>query len=205
MEARELESAVESILFAAGEPVKIERMAAVLAASPEEIERAGLALSAYLEENGRGIRVVRLDDMLQMCSAPEKADIIRSCLETRKPPKLSASALEVLAIVAYFQPVTRAYIEEVRGVDSSYTVSVLIDRGLIEPCGHLDAPGRPTIFRTTAAFLRTFAVSSLEELPALPDEAESEDEQKLASTISKLQEAEELSRTPEEASEEAAQ
>lgn len=199
METKELERAVEGILFAAGEPVKIERMAAVLAVEPQEVESAGLAIADRLKSESRGVRIVKLDDMLQMCSAPEISDVIRQCLETRKPPKLSPSALEVLSIVAYFQPVTRAYIEEVRGVDSSYTVSVLTDRGLIEPCGHLDAPGRPTIFRTTPAFLRTFAISSLEELPALPETGESDDEQKLMSTITKLQEAEELSKTPEEA------
>ena len=139
--------------------------------------------------------------MLQLCSAPEYADYIRAALETRKPPKLSQAALEVLSVVAYFQPVTRAYIESVRGVDSSYTVSVLEERGLIEPCGHLDAPGRPTIFRTTPTFLRTFGLSSLQELPELPEEGEeSEDQIKLQSSIDALSKAAEDTQ-PEETEE----
>ena len=108
----------------------------------------------------------------------------------------------MLSVVAYFQPVTRAYIESVRGVDSSYTVSVLEERGLIESCGHLDAPGRPTLFRTTPNFLRTFGLSSLQELPELPEEgAESEDQLKLQSAIDTLSKAAEENET--EAAEEA--
>ena len=102
------------------------------------------------------------------CSAPEYADVIRQALESRKPPKLSQPALEVLAIVAYFQPVTRAYVEQVRGVDSSYTVGLLLERGLICEAGRLNVPGRPMQFRTTKDFLRAFGLSSLEELPELP-------------------------------------
>jgi segregation and condensation protein B len=90
-------------------------------------------------------------------------------LETRKPPQLSQPALEVLSIIAYFGPVTKAYIEQIRGVDSSYTVGMLLDRGLIEPCGRLSAPGRPRLYRTTHAFLRTFGFESLRELPQLPE------------------------------------
>ncbi|MBR2879627.1 MAG: SMC-Scp complex subunit ScpB, partial [Oscillospiraceae bacterium] len=86
-------------------------------------------------------------------------------LEARKPPRLSAAAMEVLTLVAYFQPVTKTYIEQIRGVDSSYTVSLLVDRELIEPCGRLDVPGRPTIYRTTNGFLRAFGLSSLDDLP----------------------------------------
>ena len=170
MELRELKGAIEGILFASGEPVRIDRLAAVLAAEPELISDAAASIADELSYNGRGIRLVRLDNMLQLCSAPEYADYIRAPLETRKPPKLTQAALEVLSVVAYFQPVTRAYIESVRGVDSSYTVSVLEERGLIESCGHLDAPGRPTLFRTTPNFLRTFGLSSLQELPELPEE-----------------------------------
>ena len=187
MELKELKGAIEGILFAAGEPVRIDRIAAVLAADPDLVRDAAALISDELSYSGRGIRLVRLDNMLQLCSAPEYADVIRAALETRKPPKLTQAALEVLSIVAYFQPVTRAYIESVRGVDSSYTVSVLEERGLIEPCGHLDAPGRPTVFRTTPNFLRTFGISSVEELPELPEAGEeSEDEKKLQSSIDAL-------------------
>ena len=104
-----------------------------------------------------------------MCSNPDYADVIVKTMRSRKPPKLSQAALEVLSIVAYFQPVTRAYIEDVRGVDSSYSVNMLAERGLIEPCGKLEVPGRPTLFRTTENFLRVMEIEQLEDLPALPE------------------------------------
>ncbi len=172
MDKPELQGALEGILFASGEPVPVERIAAVLAIEPEEVLEAARTLADKLVYERSGIRLVRLEGALQLCSAPEYSDCIRTVLETRKPPKLTQAALEVLAVVAYFQPVTRAYIEQVRGIDSSYTVSVLQERGLIEPCGHLDAPGRPTLFGTTKNFLRTFGIASLEELPELPTKEE---------------------------------
>ena len=117
----------------------------------------------------RGMRIVRMDTSYQMCSAPEFAPHVRKTLESRKPPKLSQPALEVLAVIAYYQPVTRAYVDQVRGVDSSYTVSLLLERDLIEEAGKLAVPGRPTLFRTTKNFLRTFELNSLAELPELPN------------------------------------
>lgn len=111
-------------------------------------------------------------------------------MEQRKPPMLSQSALETLAIVAYFQPVTRAYIDQVRGVDSSYTVSSLAEKGLIEICGKLDVPGRPSVFKTTDVFLRTMGISSLDELPELPDISTNEGMDKLKSEIERLQDEE---------------
>lgn len=169
MEIRDIESSLEAILFASGEAVSVERLAAVLAVPPELITDTATHLADKLSYDRRGIRLIKLDNALQLCSAPEYGDIVRSALETRKPPQLTQTALEVLAIVAYFQPVTRAYIEQVRGVDSSYTVGVLQERGFIEPCGHLDAPGRPRLYRTTNTFLRVFGLSSLTELPELPE------------------------------------
>ena len=121
------------------------------------------------------------------CSAPDYAPLITKALETRRPPMLSQPALETLAIVAYFQPVTRAYIDRIRGVDSSYTVSALTERGLIEICGKLDVPGRPALFRTTDAFLRTMGVSELSELPALPDLGSNEGVEKLQKEIEQMQ------------------
>ncbi len=112
-----------------------------------------------------------------MCSSPEYANYIRLALETRKQPQLTKPALEVLAIVAYFQPVTRGYIDQVRGVESAYTVGLLQERGLIEPCGRLQAPGRPVLYKTTEGFLRTFGIESLEQLPELPDSQEEPDGQ----------------------------
>ena len=135
------------------------------------------------------MRIVTMDGKLQMCSAPEYAPYITKTLEQRRPPMLSQSALETLATVAYFQPVTRAYIDQVRGVDSSYTVGVLTDRGLIEVCGKLDVPGRPSLFRTTDAFLRTMGIRSLDELPPLPDMKTGEGIEKLQNAIDELQNA----------------
>ena len=188
MEIRDIEGAIEGILFASGEPVREERIAAVLGIDKKLVaDTANVLMDKYSYER-RGIRLVRLEDSLQLCSSPEYADYIRLALETRKPPQLTQPAMEVLAVVAYYQPVTRVYIEQVRGVDSSYTVSLLQERGLIEPCGRLAVPGRPVLYRTTAAFLRTFGITSLEELPELPESAEEKDGQlKLQSAIAALQ------------------
>ena len=147
---------------------------------------AARELSEQYEKEGRGIRILKLDKALQMCSAPEYAAVIGKTLEQRKPPMLSQPALETLAVVAYFQPVTRAYIDQVRGVDSSYTVGVLIDRGLIERCGKLDVPGRPSLLRTTDVFLRTMGISELSQLPTLPDIATGDAAKKLEDAIEKL-------------------
>ncbi len=165
----ELTSALEAILFASGESIPAARLSLVLGVDEEEIFRCAAELAEEYERGGRGIRLLRLDEKLQLCSAPEYAPYIARALEQRKPAQLTPSALETLAIVAYFQPVTRAYIDQVRGVDSSYTVSTLLERGLIEHAGRLDAPGRPSLLRTTDVFLRTMGVSSLDELPKLPD------------------------------------
>ena len=189
-------SAVEAVLFAAGESVPLKRLSLVLGLEEEEISRTVDALHELYESEGRGMRVLRLDDKVQMCSAPEHAGLISACLEQRKPPMLSQAALETLAVVAYFQPVTRAYVEQVRGVDSSYSVGMLTERGLIEECGRLEAPGRPAIFRTTDAFLRTMGVTRLSELPPLPEVSGGEGIEKLQSAIDKLtkpQQSEQLS------------
>ena len=182
-------SALEAILFAAGDSIPIARLSLVLDTDEDEVARAAAELAARYAAEQRGMRILRLDDTLQMCSAPEYAPFITKALEQRKPPMLSQPALETLAITAYFQPVTRAYIDRVRGVDSSYTVSVLAERGLIEICGRLDAPGRPALWRTTDVFLRTMGVQSLEELPPLPDMTNGEGIQKLQQAIDELQNA----------------
>ena len=186
MEHDELLSVIEAILFAAGDPVPASRIALVTGEQTQTIISAAKDLAAAYEENRCGMRLVQMNDLLQLCSAPEYADYIRRTLEQRKPPKLSQPALEVLAIVAYFQPVTRAYIDQVRGVDSSYTVGVLIDRGLIERCGKLDVPGSPSLLRTTDTFLRTMGVSRLEDLPELPDISSGDGVKKLEDAIEKL-------------------
>ena len=168
MELKQLQAAIEGILFAAGDPVPVERICLALEQDRDTVNSVCQNLADEYRYDRRGIRLVRLENSWQMCSAPEYADVIRQALESRKPPKLSQPALEVLAIVAYFQPVTRAYVEQVRGVDSSYTVGLLLERGLICEAGRLNVPGRPMQFRTTKDFLRAFGLSSLEELPELP-------------------------------------
>ena len=183
----ELTSALEAILFASGESIPAARLSLVLGADEEEILRCARELAESYENEDRGIRLLRLDDRLQLCSAPEYAPYVTKALEQRRPAQLSQSALEALAIVAYFQPVTRAYIDQVRGVDSSYTVSTLLERGLVEVAGRLDVPGRPALLKTTDVFLRTMGVSSLEELPKLPDMSGGDGVEELQRRIEELQ------------------
>lgn len=180
-------SVIEAILFAAGDSVPIARLSLILGVDEKEISSAAAQLQEQYSSQQRGMRILRLEDRLQMCSAPEFAPYIGKALEQRKPPALSQPALETLAVVAYFQPVTRAYVEQVRGVDSSYTVGMLCERGLIEECGKLEAPGRPSLFRTTDVFLRTMGISSLSQLPPLPDMSNGEGIEKLQSAIDELQ------------------
>ena len=198
MEINEIAAALEAILFAAGEAVPAARIAHVLGVKPTEVLQAAEQLKETYAQTGRGIRLLRLEDKLQLCSAPEYAREITLTLEQRKPPRLSAAALEVLAIVAYFQPVTRAYIDSVRGVDSSYTVGVLVERGLIEPAGKLDVPGRPMLYRTGDTFLRTMNISGLEELPSLPDTGTDEGIIALQNKIEALRESKELEAMPQD-------
>ena len=172
MELKELESAIEGILFAAGDPVSTERICVTLEQDRETVEAVCQRLADYYSYERRGMRLVKLENSWQMCSAPEHAAHIRKAFENRKPARLSQPALEVLAIIAYYQPVTKAYIEQVRGVDSSYTVGLLLERELICEAGRLAVPGRPIQYRTTKTFLRSFGITSLDELPELPASAQ---------------------------------
>ena len=167
MEPEELERAVDAGLFAAGVPVELKRLSQALGCETGEVQEAANRLMDRLGFERRGVRVVRLDGAYQMCSAGEMGDFVSRALETRKPPKLSASQLETLSVIAYYQPATKAMVEQIRGVDSSYSVTALLNKKLIEECGRLNAPGRPLQYRTTPDFLRTFGLSSLEELPEL--------------------------------------
>ena len=167
MEQIELQRAIEAILFAAGERVEIAQLVGVLEADKKDIIEATNALADELAFNRRGIRILRLEDGYQMVSSAEMADYITRALETRKPPRLSASQLETLTIIAYYQPATKAMVEQLRGVDSSYSVGALLNKKLIEEAGRLNVPGRPIQYRTTPNFLRTFGLSSLEELPPI--------------------------------------
>ncbi|MGM9662531.1 MAG: SMC-Scp complex subunit ScpB [Oscillospiraceae bacterium] len=168
LEMKDLRAAAEGILFASGEPVELSRIALALELDQETAEQVLKGLEDQYAYERRGIRLLHMEDSWQLCSAPEYGDIIRRAFEIRKSAKLSQPALEVLTIVAYFQPTTRAYVDQVRGVDSSYTMSMLLERKLIEECGHLQVPGRPRLYRTTKNFLRAFHLSSLEDLPEMP-------------------------------------
>lgn len=167
MEQEELQRAIEAILFAAGERIEISRLASVLETDPKDIEKAADALADELSFNRRGIRILKLEKGYQMVSSGEMADFITAALETRKPPKLSSSQLEALTIIAYYQPATKAMVEQIRGVDSAYSIGALLNKKLIEDAGRLNVPGRPILYRTTPNFLRTFGLSSLEELPEI--------------------------------------
>ncbi len=167
MEQTELQRIIEAILFASGEPIEVSRLAMVLETDEKDIIAATDALADELSFNRRGIRIQKLEKRYQMVSSGEMADYITKALETRKPPKLSASQLEALTIVAYYQPATKAMVEQIRGVDSAYSIGALLNKKLIEDAGRLNVPGRPILYRTTPDFLRTFGLSSLEELPAI--------------------------------------
>ena len=167
MEFTELQRAIEAILFAAGERIDVSRLAMALEADPADITAAADALADALAFERRGIRILKLEKGYQMVSSGEMADYVTKALETRKPPKLSSSQLETLTIVAYYQPATKAMVEQIRGVDSSYSVGALLNKKLIEEAGRLNVPGRPIQYRTTPDFLRTFGISSLEELPSI--------------------------------------
>lgn len=167
----DFERILESILFAAGDPYPIARLADLFGLTEAEVSDIADRLGDSLRFENRGVCLVRLENSLQLCSDPANAEYVRRALDTRRPSRLSPAALEVLAITAYFQPVTRSFVEQLRGVDSSYTMGLLADKGFVEPCGKLDAPGRPLQYRTTALFLRTFGLSSLSELPAQGVEA----------------------------------
>lgn len=187
MEEEKIPAAVEAVLFAAGDPVPVERLAQVLGVGAEQVLAAAKKLADEYSYEQRGVRLLRLGEKLQMCSSPEFSGEISAALEQRKPPRLSPAALEVLAIVAYYQPVTRAYIDQIRGVDSSYTVGVLTERGLIEQSGKLEVPGRPSVYRTGDVFLRTMGISDLSELPPLPDLGTDEGMIALQNKIDELQ------------------
>ena len=161
MEQSQIQRILEAILFASGERMEITRLAAAVGVESRDIEDAANALADRLAYERRGIRIIRLERGYEM------ADYVTLALETRKPPKLSSSQLEALTIIAYYQPATKAMVEQIRGVDSSYSVAALLNKKLIEEAGRLNVPGRPIQYRTTPDFLRTFGLSSLEELPPI--------------------------------------
>lgn len=175
MTFKELRAAAEAVLFASGEPIEAEKIAEALEISTEDAEKLIASIIDELNDRNSGICIIKLDDKYQMCTRLELAKYVRNALEIKKNTPLSQAAFEVLAIVAYNQPVTKSFIEQVRGVDCSGPIANLVQKSLIEEKGRLDLPGRPLLYGTTDGFLRCFCISSLSELPPLPEkEAEVE-------------------------------
>lgn len=164
MQLNEATEAAEAILFAAGYPIECEKLKNQLELDDIEFD----ALTDALREKygaDSGVVLIKLEDKLQLCTNEKCMDAVREALGIRRGGNLSKTSLEVLAVIAYNEPVTRSYIEQVRGVDSAYTVSSLLEKGLIEVCGRLEQPGRPSLYRTTPDFLRVFGLSSIHDLP----------------------------------------
>ena len=164
---RDIEQAIEAILFAAGYPVRYDKLAEVLGLAVKDVKNITKKMAAHFEEaeTYHGILLLLYPTTCQLTTKEQYAPYIREALGIRRGGNLSASSMEVLAVVAYNQPVTRSFVDLVRGVDSSYAVSSLLDKGLIEAAGRLDAPGRPMLYVTTDKFLRVFGINSLDELP----------------------------------------
>lgn len=165
-------AAAEAILFASAQPLEIGRIAEALELSVEDIQKALENLSAKFDEDGSGICLLKLDDKYQLCSRKEFAGEIRAVLDIKRNTPLSQAAFEVLAIIAYNQPITKPYIEQIRGVECSGVVATLCQRGLVEEKGRLDLPGRPILYGTTPDFLRCFSLSTLKDLPPLSESDE---------------------------------
>ena len=195
MEQNDLQRAVMAILFAAGESVPAARIAQAMEVDEDEIHEACRYLMDQLSFARSGIRILKLADAYQMCSSSEMADYVTRTLETRKPPKLSASQLEALTVIAYYQPTTKAVVEQIRGVDSSYSISALLNKHLIEDCGRLNVPGRPILYRTTPDFLRTFGLSDLNELPEIERISLTVDSDQLEMNTAETQSADEPQNT----------
>lgn len=169
MNEQERRGAIEAILFAAGDPLPVKRIATALEVSEAEVEEVIQALSMELDARKSGIVLKRLDDSVQLCTRTEFSEPVRKVLAMKKNTPLSGAAFEVLAVIAYNQPVTKSFVEQVRGVDCSGVINSLTQKGLIEEKGRLDLPGRPIVYGTTPAFLRCFCIESLDELPPLPE------------------------------------
>lgn len=159
---------VEAVLFAAAEPIEYTKLASVLGMDDEQILLSMDALNEKYSADNSGICLLKLDTKYQLCSKKEYVEAVRNVLDLKRNAPLSQAAFEVLAIVAYNQPITKPYIEQIRGVDCSGVVNTLCQRGLVEEKGRLDVPGRPVLYGTTADFLRCFSLNSLDDLPELP-------------------------------------
>ena len=170
MNNQQIVSALEAVLFASGDPISIDRLSQVFEKTPEEVEKLIKELEIKLEKNKSGFTVVRLENTYQLVTCEEYASYIKKAFDIKRRTPLSPASLEVLAVIAYNQPVTRAFIEQVRGVDCSGVVSTLVEKGLIEERGRLELPGRPLLYGTTKTFLRSFSLNDLSDLPPIPKE-----------------------------------
>ena len=175
MTTKELIKAFEAVLFASGEPLSIERFSQVFEVTPEKTVEVMDALAKKLEDNESSLKLVRMDNTYQLATKTEYAEYIKKAFDLRRRTPLSSAALEVLAVVAYNQPVTKSFIEQVRGVDCSGVVTTLIEKGLVEERGRLELPGKPLLYGTTKNFLRCFSLGDLSELPPLPKDQNGED------------------------------
>ncbi len=179
MEIKEYQAAIEAIVFASGEPVTLQRLALSIELDEETTARIADDWVQDVNTRGGGLAALKLDDSYQLCTRKDYADYVRRAMDIRRNTPLSQAALEVLAIIAYNQPVTRPFVEQVRGVDCSAVMQGLQQKGLIEERGRMDLPGRPLLYGTTENFLRCFGVSSVEGLPPLPQQL---DEQRMVET-----------------------
>lgn len=166
MEVKEVKRAIQAILFASGDPISVDKIANALDIDKQTVSKVLANLMDEFEE-GMGLCIIKLNDEYQMCTKPCYSDYIRKIMDLRRHVPLSPAAMEVLAIVAYNQPVTKAFIEQIRGVDCSGSIASLCTKNLIEEKGRLELPGRPLLYGTTLNFLKCFGISSLDELPSL--------------------------------------
>lgn len=171
MEINRIKGAIEAILFSSGEPVDVERIAQTLSIETDICYKVIKNMQDKYSIDESGIEIIELNNSFQLCSKPIYASYIKQVLELKRNTPLSNAAMEILAIISYNEPVTKAFIEQIRGVDSSQTVNSLAEKGLIEEAGRLDVPGRPISYKTTLNFLRVFGLKSIGQLPPLPDES----------------------------------
>lgn len=169
MQIDEKISVVEAIIFSSGDPIEAEKIAEAGQIEKSIVDRLVKLLNDKYQSSGSALQIVKLEDSYQMTTKTEYAPFVKIALETKKNSALSQAALEALTIVAYNQPVTKSFVEQVRGVDSSGVINALVEKELLEEAGRLDLPGRPVAYRTTANFLRCFKLESIEELPPLPN------------------------------------
>lgn len=172
MDIKQYQAAIEAILFASGDPVPVSRLAQALELDEETTARIAADWAQDVNTRAGGVTALKLEDSWQLCSSKAYAGYVRKAMDLRRNVPLSQAAMEVLSIIAYNQPVTRPFVEQVRGVDCSAVMQGLQQKGLIEERGRMDLPGRPLLYGTTENFLRCFGLSSLEQLPPLPQKQE---------------------------------